>query len=136
MKITFAPIRARRSASGPDMSVKMRRNNSGLYLEITVSAAVQDRVRYVDGDRVICHFDDENKSWELERISPDRVQDGYKVFVRECAATKRGAHKNCAIVRVGCRGTDQVTAVLGARDSGAWDFLEIRDNRAVFMARE
>ena len=132
MAIVFAPIRqCRKKVSGPDMMVRLRRYNNNISLEIQLSAATQEKVRYVDGDRVLSEYDPDNKSWTLERISPDRYRDGYKVSVR---ALKDNAEY--VTFRVGCRDASSANAVLGARDEAAYDFLEVTGNKSVFVEKE
>lgn len=132
MAIVFAPIRqCRKKASGPDLMVRLRRYNGNISLEIQLSAATQEKVRYVDGDRVLSEYDPDTKSWTLERISPDRFRDGYKVNVR---ALKDNAEY--VTFRVGCRDSSSANAVLGARDEAAYDFLEVTGNKSVFIEKE
>lgn len=132
MAIVFAPIRQCRRSVAPDLCVKLRRYRGVLSLELTLSAKTQDRVRYVDGDRVIATFDEKNRSWSLERISPDRTADGYKVLVRPLA---KGSSEHVSF-RVGCQDSSVVTAILGAGEEQSYDFLEVTGNKATFVERE
>jgi hypothetical protein len=132
MPITFAPIRVAKRGNSTDLTVQLRKNTSGtMALELSLSPAAQERIRYIDGDRVIAHFDESNKSWCLERISPDRSADGYKVRVH----TLQAGGSN-AVVRLGCT-MDQVVAILGDKPGrGSYEFLEVAGNRATFVAAE
>lgn len=136
MTIVFAPIRARRNVAGPDLCVRVRRNKAGVSLDLTLSAEAQSKVRYVDGDRVIARFDEDNKSWELERISPDRIEDGYKISVRQCSRRASASGRHFAWFRVGCRDASHATQVLGARDRAEYEFLETAGNKTTFIERE
>lgn len=132
MPITFAPIRTAARASAVDLTVRHRTNNSlgSHYLELAVSPPTQERLRYIEGDRVIAHFDESNKSWVLERISSERVTDGYKVRVQPLASGL------CSVtVRLGCT-EEQAKAVLGEAQSMSSDFLELSGNRASFVLSE
>lgn len=132
MAIVFAPIRqCRKKASGPDMIVRLRRYNGNISLEIQLSAATQEKVRYVDGDRVLSTYDPDNKSWSLERISPDRFRDGYKVCVRSLKDDAQYVS-----FRVGCRDSGAANAVLGAREEASYDFLEVAGNKSVFIEKD
>lgn len=132
MPITFAPIRTAARASTVDLSVRHRVNASikSHYLELAVSAQTQERLRYIEGDRVIAHFDEGNKSWVLERISSDRVTDGYKVRVQPLANGLTSV-----TVRLGCT-EEQAKTVLGEAQSMSFDFLELSGNRASFVLSE
>lgn len=130
MTIVFTPLRRRSvRASGPDLTVRVRRSRSAAVLEVTFSADAQDRVRYIDGDRVIPRFDEDTKSWAFERIDGRRSQDGYKVLVRELKTSGR----SICIVRLTCKDASQATAVLGARDFAEYEFLEVVGNTATFV---
>jgi hypothetical protein len=131
MAIVFAPIRASSRATGPDLSVRIRRSGSAVALELTLSANVQERVRYIDGDRVVASYDEDNHSWTLERISPDRVGEGYKVSVRTIA----NGTKSVASLRVGCREPKQAELILGARVGADYEFLEITGNTVTFVEK-
>jgi len=130
MAIVFAPIRAGSRATGPDLTVRIRRSKS-VALELTLSANMQERVRYIDGDRLIASYDEDNRSWTLERISPERIGEGYKVAVR---AISNGT-KSVASMRVGCRDPKQAVAVLGARDGADYEFLEVTGNTVTFVEK-
>ncbi len=131
MAIVFAPIRACTRAAGPDLTARIRRSHKAVALELTFSSSVQERCRYIDGDRVVASFDEDNKSWTFERISPDRNTDGYKVRVRSIA----NGTKTVASVRVGCRDPKAATAVLGARDGADYEFLESNGNAVTFVEK-
>jgi hypothetical protein len=131
MAIVFAPIRASSRATGPDLSVRIRRSGNAVALELTLSANVQERVRYIDGDRVVASYDEDNHSWTLERISPDRVGEGYKVSVRTIA----NGTKSVASLRVGCREPKQAELILGARVGADYEFLEITGNTVTFVEK-
>lgn len=132
MPITFAPIRTASRASAVDMSVRHRvnKNLKSNYLELAVSAPTQERLRYIEGDRVIAHFDEQNKSWILERISSDRVADGYKVRVQQLA---NGL--STVTIRLGCT-EEQAKAVIGDSGGLSYDFLELTGNKASFVLSE
>lgn len=129
MPITFSPIRVAKRGSGNDLTVAVRKYASGtLSLELALSPVAQERVRYIDGDRVVAHFDESNQSWTLERINSDRSRDGYKVTVKSLA------NGGCnAVVRLGCT-EEQVAAVLPKGERGTYEFLEITGNKATFVA--
>lgn len=129
MPITFAPIRVAKRGNGNDLTVAVRKHASGaLSLELALSTVAQERVRYIDGDRVVAHYDEGNQSWTLERINSDRAKDGYKVSVKQLA------NGGCnAIVRLGCT-DDQAKAVLPNKERGVYEFLEISGNKATFVA--
>lgn len=128
MPITFAPIRVARRGNNTDLTVHLRKYSSGtMSLELALSAVAQERVRYIDGDRVVAHYDESNKSWSLERINSDRASDGYKVTVRQLA---NGASN--AVVRLGCT-KEQAATVLSDRDAGRYEFLEVAGNKATFV---
>lgn len=129
MPITFAPIRAAKRGSTTDLTVQLRKYSSGVMsLELALSSPAQERVRYIDGDRVVAHFDEANKSWTLERINSNRPAEGYKVKVRELASG--GCN---ATIRLGCS-EDQAALVLGKALSRAdYEFLEVTGNKATFV---
>lgn len=130
MPITFAPIRAARRDGSNDLIVSLRRNADGVpSLELVLSSVAMERVRYVDGDRVIAHYDEANKAWTLERISASRTSDGYKVQVRESSGG------NTSVIRLGCS-EEQVKVVMGDEKKVRLDFLEINGNRATFVLCE
>lgn len=131
MAIVFAPIRASSRAVGPDLTVRIRRSKSAVALELTLSANMQERVRYIDGDRLIASYDEDNRSWTLERISPERIGEGYKVAVRAIA----NGTKSVASMRVGCRDPKQAVAILGARDGADYEFLEVTGNTVTFVEK-
>lgn len=131
MNIVFSPRRARKSVSGADFTLKIRRYKQSMFLEATLSAKVQGQLRYLDGDRVRCEFDPDNRAWELTRISPDKSEEGYKVGVRSCS--KKGGHAFAAF-RIGCE-PSQATAVLGSRDRAEYELLEVTGNKATFVER-
>lgn len=129
MPITFAPIRVAKRGNGNDLTVAVRKHASGaLSLELALSPVAQERVRYIDGDRVVAHYDEGNQSWTLERINSDRSRDGYKVTVKQLA--NGGTN---AIVRLGCT-AEQAGSVLPNKDRGTYEFLEISGNKATFVA--
>jgi hypothetical protein len=104
-----------------------------MCLEATISAGVQAKLRYLDGDRIHSEFDPDNKSWALTRISADRIEDGYKVSVRACS--KRSDGHTFVTFRIGCD-PSQATAVLGGRERADYDLLETTGNTAVFVERD
>jgi hypothetical protein len=108
----------------------VNKNLKSNYLELAVSAPTQERLRYIEGDRVIAHFDEQNKSWILERISSDRVADGYKVRVQQLA---NGL--STVTIRLGCT-EEQAKAVIGDSGGLSYDFLELTGNRACFVLSE
>lgn len=132
MTIVFSPRRARRNVSGADFTLKIRRYRQSMCLEATISAKTQGQLRYLDGDRVHCEFDPDNKSWELTRISPDKIEEGYKVGVRSCSK-KADGHTFVAF-RIGCEPA-QATAVLGSREKAEYELLEVSGNKATFVER-
>lgn len=131
MAIVFAPIRSCSRAAGPDLAVRIRRSKTAVALELTLSAVMQERVRYIDGDRIVASFDEVDRSWTLERISPDRTAEGYKVSVRSLA----NGNKSVASVRVGCREPKQAAAILGAREGADYEFLEVSGNTVTFVEK-
>jgi|688.fasta_scaffold418067_2 hypothetical protein len=129
MPITFAPIRIAKRGSGTDLTVQIRKTGSGnLSLELALSPVAQERVRYIDGDRVVAHYDEANQAWVLERINSERSRDGYKVTVRQLASGECNA-----LIRLGCT-ADQAAAVLPAKERGYYEFLEISGNKATFVS--
>ena len=132
MPITFAPLRTVRRDCGTDLTVSLRKNSkTGVCsLEMALSSAAQDRVRYIDGDRVIAHSDEANKSWVLERISADRVADGYKVQVKDLASGVA-----TALIRLGCTNT-QAWSVMGGESKSRFEFLELSGNKTTFVEAE
>lgn len=129
MPITFAPIRAAKRGNTTDLTVQIRKYASGtLSLELALSPVAQDRVRYIDGDRVVAHYDEANKSWTLERINSERSRDGYKVTVRQLASGESNA-----IIRLGCT-AEQAAMVLSTQDRSDYEFLEITGNKATFVS--
>lgn len=133
MNIVFTPRRARRNAASADFSVRIRRYRSAMCLEATISAKVQSQLRYLDGDRIHSEFDPENKVWYLTRVSPDKIEDGYKVSVRACSKKSEG--HTFVSFRIGAE-PDQLTKVLGGREKAEYDLLEVSGNKAVFVERE
>ena len=131
MTIVFSPIRVRVRASGPDMSVRLRLYKRSTLLELTLSAAVQHKVRYIEGDRVIARFDEDNKSWSLERVGPDRAREGYKVYVRPLKDKSR----SYAFIRLACKDPAHATAVLGAREAVEYEILEDSGNVVTFVEK-
>lgn len=131
MTIVFSPIRPRVRASGPDLAVRLRRYKRSTLLELTLSAAVQQRVRYIEGDRVIARFDEDNKSWSLERVSQDRYREGYKVHVRPLKDKTR----SYAFIRLACKDPAHATAVLGAREDVEYEILEDSVNVVTFVEK-
>lgn len=130
MPITFAPIRAARREGSTDLTVNLRRNAEGVpSIEMVLSPVAMERVRYIDGDRVVAHYDETNKSWTLERISADRTADGYKVQVR---ASGSGT---AATIRLGCS-QEQVDVVMSGQSKVRFDFLGVTGNRASFVLSE
>jgi hypothetical protein len=130
MKIVFAPVRSTSRVSGPDLSVHLRRYKGATALEISLSASAQERVRYIDGDRVVAEYEDHTNSWSLRRSNGDESGAGYKVSVRPLVRSG----KTIASFRVTCT-PQQATAVLGARDTAEYEFLEVAGNVATFVGR-
>lgn len=133
MTIVFTPRRARRSVSGADFTLRIRRYRATMCLEATISAKVQSQLRYLDGDRIHCEFDPDNKSWALTRVSPDKIEDGYKVAVRSCS--KKSDGHTFVSFRIGCE-PSQATAVLGSREKADYELLEVAGNTATFIERD
>lgn len=130
MTIVFSPLRRRSvRASGPDLSVRVRRTRGAVVLELTFSADAQDRVRYIEGDRVIPKFEEDNKAWSFERIDGRRSDDGYKVHVRSLKTSGR----SIAVIRITVKDPAHATAVLGARDFAEYEFLEVTGGVASFV---
>jgi len=127
MPIVFSPIRPRWVGVLSDLSISFRRYKSGsCALEVILSESVQDRVRYVDGDKVVVTFDEVNKSILVERVGP-KIE-GYKVNV-----TNSKAGKGKARTRLGCS-QEQGIAVLGkALDPKTYELLEIDGNKVTFV---
>lgn len=127
MPIVFSPIRPRRAGVLSDLSISFRRYKSGsCALEVIMSPAVQERIRYVDGDKVVVTFDEVNKSILVERVGP-KVE-GYKIDV---TTPKQGKSK--ARSRLGCN-QEQGVAVLGkALEPKTYELFEINGNIVTFV---
>ncbi len=128
--IVFTPLRASSRASGPDLSVHLRRHKGAMILELSFSAAAQERLRYIQGDRVIPSFDDNNQCWLIKRAVGDEERQAYKVSVRKMATSG----KTVASFRATCT-PQQANAVLGPKDRAEYEFLEVADNVATFVQK-
>jgi hypothetical protein len=104
-----------------------------MCLEATISAKIQAQLRYLDGDRIHSEFDPDTKAWDLVRVSPDKIEDGYKVSVRACSKKSEG--HTFVSFRIGCE-PGQITQVLGGREKAEYELLEVVGNKAVFVERE
>lgn len=126
MPIVFSPVKARRQEGKFDLTISARGYRSGcLAMELSLSTGVQDRVRYVDGDRVIVVFDESQKTLVVERVGGDTP--GYKVCVKKLQNSREAVR-----VRVGC--TKQHWAqVLGDARSKKYELFEINGNKVTFV---
>jgi hypothetical protein len=130
MPIVFAPARSQPRESGPDLAVHIRRYKGSTALELSFSAAAQDRVRYISGDRVVAKFDDQNNSWSIERVNGPGHRPGYKVTVRKLTTSGR----TIASFRATCSPSD-ASKVLGAKERAEYEFLEVSGNVATFVGK-
>jgi hypothetical protein len=94
-------------------------------MEFSFSTGVQDRVRYVDGDRVVVVFDETQKTLVVERVGADTP--GYKVCVKKLQHGREAVR-----VRVGCTKQHWVQ-VLGESRSKKYELFEINGNKVTFM---
>lgn len=128
MPITFAPLTGKkRNSEAGDLVVSLRtsKKHKGLSLELCVSKEIQNRLRYLDGDRCVVHFNEEVGSACIERIASGH---GYKICLQERA--DGGA---VALIRVTCD-EGQAKLILGEETQLTYQIYEVDGAKVTFVS--
>jgi hypothetical protein len=129
MPITFEPMRMKVQKYRADLTVSVRSYpKKTMALELSVSPEIQDRVKYLNGDLVVVHYNEDDKSVTIERVPGS--QRGYRVQV-----VARKNSRPAAIFKVGCD-AQSARSVLGDEQVKQFVLFEINGHKVTFVEQD
>lgn len=129
MPIKFEPRRHMPGRRAADLTVTLRKQANQVFvgLELRLSQDTQQRLRYLDGDRAVVEFDENNGSVGIERVAGERA--GYKIVLGE-----RADGRPVAYIKLTCT-PEEAAQVVGEGGTKDFELFEVDGNKVTFVAK-